>query len=108
MNKVHLAGNLGNRPETNSGGVCRFSIATKSRKKDAGPDWHRIVTFGKQAEICQQYLDKGRRVIVVGRLETRTYEQEGQKKYTTEVIADEIEFFDSPQRQETPVEEIGF
>ncbi|MEO6461560.1 MAG: single-stranded DNA-binding protein [Candidatus Eisenbacteria bacterium] len=104
VNKVILIGNLGKKPELRytPGGqaVANFNIATNERwgGKDGQPaqertEWHRIVTFGRTAENCGQYLDKGRSVYVEGRLQTREWtDKEGQKRYTTEIVALTVQF----------------
>lgn len=96
VNKVILIGNLGRDPElrsTASGNlVANFPIATtevwtgKDGQKQERTEWHRIVVWGKQAEICNQYLVKGKQVFVEGTLQTRSWEdRDGNKRYTTEV-----------------------
>ena len=103
MNKVILIGNLGANPEMRftQGGqaVANLRIATterytdKSGQKQENTEWHRVVVFGKQAEIVGQYLTKGRKVCVEGRLQTRQWQdQQGQKRYSTEVVALHVEF----------------
>jgi len=104
VNKVILVGNLGRDPEvraTPSGqSVCTFSVATSERFTDrAGQqreqtDWHNVVVWGKQADLCGQYLKKGRQVYVEGRLTTRQYEaKDGTgKRYRTEVVAQRVQF----------------
>lgn len=103
VNKVLLLGNLGQDPEvryTPSGAtVCTFSIATNERwtskdgKKEERTEWHRIVVWGKLAELCGEYLGKGRTVFVEGRLQTREWtDKQGNKRYTTEIIANNIQF----------------
>ncbi len=98
VNKVILIGNLGKDPEvrfTPSGqAVATFSIATnegwkgKDGQDQERTEWHRIVVWGKQAENCGEYLSKGRTVYIEGRLQTREWtDKEGQKRYTTEVVA---------------------
>ncbi len=103
VNKVILIGNLGKKPELRytPGGqaVAQFNIATNERwgGKDGQPaqertEWHRIVTWGRTAENCAQYIDKGRSVYVEGRLQTREWtDKEGQKRYTTEVVAQTVQ-----------------
>jgi len=97
LNKVLLIGNLGRDPEIRflpSGQqVANFSIATKEvwtskeGKKEEKVQWHRIVAFGKLAEICGEYLSKGRQVYIEGRLQSRDWEtKDGQKRSTVEVI----------------------
>ena len=103
VNKAILIGNLGRDPELKytQGGqaVTNFSIATNERWKDKNgetqerTEWHRIVVWGKSAENCVQYLEKGRSVYVEGRLQTREYEdKEGIKRYTTEIVANQVTF----------------
>ena len=99
VNKVLLVGNLGRDAEvkvTASGqSVASFSIATtetwtKDGEKKEKTEWHRIVLWGRQADTLQPYLTKGKQIYVEGRLETRNWEKDGQKHYTTEVKADRI------------------
>ena len=104
LNKV--IGNLGADPEmrytADGAAVTNFNVAVN--RKFTGSDgeqkeeteWFRVVAFRKLGELCNQYLQKGRRVYVEGRLQTRSWEgQDGQKRYTTEVIAAEVQFLDS-------------
>ena len=106
LNKVMIIGNLGADPEmrytADGAAVTNFRIAASrnytgadgERKEET--EWFRIVAFRKLAELCNQYLQKGRRVYVEGRLQTRQWEgQDGQKRYTTEVIAQDVQFLDS-------------
>ena len=98
VNKVILVGNLGRDPEmrhTQQGrAVANFTIATNERWKDRDgqqqerTEWHRIVVWDRLAEICVEYLSKGRQVYIEGRLQTREWEdKEGNKRYTTEIVA---------------------
>ncbi len=99
VNKVILIGNLGSDPELRStaGGtaVANLSIATNERYQDKEgnwqdrTEWHRVVVFGRQAELVKQYLSKGRKVYIEGRLQTRSWDdaQSGQKRYSTEIVA---------------------
>ncbi|MFM7202858.1 MAG: single-stranded DNA-binding protein [Myxococcota bacterium] len=102
INKVILLGHVGRAPEsrTTQDGrvVTTFSLATRkvylnrSGEKHDETEWHRIVTFGKLAEVCSQYLEKGRPLYVEGRLQTRSWEdREGITRFTTEVVADTIQ-----------------
>jgi single-strand DNA-binding protein len=101
VNKVILVGNLGRDPEVrfmpNGEAVCNFSIATTDSWKDkAGAkqertEWHNIVMYRKLAEIAGEYLKKGRPVYVEGRLQTRKWEKDGVTRYTTEIIADQMQ-----------------
>jgi single-strand DNA-binding protein len=106
VNKVILLGNLGRDPETRytTGGdaVCNLSIATSEQWKDKNgekqerTEWHRVVLFGRQAEIAGEYLKKGSQVYVEGRLRTRKWQdKEGQDRYTTEIVADTMQMLGS-------------
>jgi len=108
VNKVILIGNLGRDPElryTQSGqAVANFTLATTEtwNKKEGGreerTEWHRIVAWGRTAELCAQYLSKGRTVYVEGRLQTREWEnREGQKQKTTEIVALSVQFLGGPR-----------
>lgn len=103
VNKVILVGRLGQNPEvryTPSGAaVANFSLATneswtdKSGQKQERTEWHKIVVWGKLAELCSQYLSKGRQAYVEGRLQTRQWQdKDGVTKYTTEVQAQTVQF----------------
>lgn len=103
VNKVMLMGRLGADPElrTISSGqaVANFNLATSENwvdrdgQKQEKTEWHRVVVWGKLAELCRQYLSKGRQVFVEGKLQTRSWEdQQGQKRYTTEIVASNIQF----------------
>jgi len=107
VNKVILIGNVGSDPElkyTNNGaGVSNFSVATNeswmdknTNERQERTEWHRIVAWGRLAEICNQYLRKGSKVYIEGRLQTRSWEdQNGQKRYTTEIVVAEMQMLDS-------------
>ena len=101
LNKVMLIGNLGQDPEvrhTPSGTpVANFRLATnesftdRSGNRQERTEWHRVVVWGRLAEICSQYLTKGRQVYIEGRLQTRRWEDhEGRKRYRTELVANEM------------------
>jgi single-strand DNA-binding protein len=95
VNKVILVGNLGGDPDSsstkNGNNVINFSVATKGYN-DA-TDWHRVVAFGKLAEVGAKYLVKGKQVYIEGRLQTRKWaDKEGNDRYTTEIVANEIKF----------------
>jgi single-strand DNA-binding protein len=103
VNKVILIGNLGVDPEVRftPGGqaVANFRIATneswtdKQGQKQERTEWHRIVVWGKLAELCGEYLKKGRQAYVEGRLQTREWtDKEGKKNYTTEIVANTVQF----------------
>lgn len=108
VNKVILIGRLGQDPEmrysTNGVAVARFSLATNERVQagegnwEDRTEWHRVVTFGKTAEFCGNYLAKGRHVYVEGSLRTNQWEDaQGQKRYTTEIIARDIQLLGSAE-----------
>lgn len=102
LNKAMVIGNLTRDPEMKalpSGiKVCNFSVATnrvwkdKNGAKQESTDYHNIVVFGRQAEIVSQYMKKGSSILVEGRMQTRSWDADGGKKYRTEIIADTIQF----------------
>ncbi len=103
VNKVILLGRLGQDPELKytPGGspVCNFSLATteawtdKSGQKQEKTEWHRVVVWGKLAELCNQYLSKGRQAFLEGKLQTRSWDdKDGNKRYTTEILASTVQF----------------
>jgi single-strand DNA-binding protein len=125
MNKAILIGNLGSDPElryTNNGtAVAELRIATgrKYTKSDGTAvdetEWHRVIAWGKQGEICKEYLTKGRKVAIEGRIQTRQWEdKEGNKRYTTEIVANQVEFLggnggnNGGNQQEPPTAEETF
>lgn len=105
VNKVILIGRLGADPElryTKSGqGVCSLRLATTEmwgagESRQERTEWHRVVVWGKQAELAGQYLQKGRLVYIEGRLQTRKWQaSDGSDRYTTEIVARDIQFIDS-------------
>ena len=121
INKVILVGNLGADPEvrktSNQQTVAQFSLATseswinKDGDRQEKTEWHRIVVWGKLAETCAKHLAKGRQVFIEGRLQTRSWETEqGQKRFTTEVIAGQVIFLGKSQqnvREEDGVSEVA-
>jgi single-strand DNA-binding protein len=102
INRVVLTGNLTRDPDLRStpGGmsICKLGIAVNTRKKSSSGEWEekpnffRVTVFGKQAENCAQYLKKGRPVAIDGRLEWSTWESEGQKRESVDIIADSVQF----------------
>lgn len=103
VNKAILIGNLGRDPElryTPSGAaVCTFSIATSEKWRDKqtnelkeSTNWHNIVLWGKQAETAKQYLTKGSPVYIEGRIQTRSWDDNGVKKYITEIVGQRLQF----------------
>ncbi|MER3447014.1 MAG: single-stranded DNA-binding protein [Candidatus Dadabacteria bacterium] len=112
VNKVILIGNLGRDPEiryTTSGqAVANFTLATteirtnKDGKKDEFTEWHRIVAWGRLAEICGEYLSKGKTVYIEGTLRTRSWEdKEGKKRWTTEVVAQNMQMLGGPSAEKS-------
>ncbi len=106
VNKVILVGNLGNDPETrympDGNAVTNITVATSRswKDRDSGEqkertEWHRVVFFRRLAEIAGEYLKKGSKVYIEGALRTRNWEKDGQKHYTTEIVANEMQMLDS-------------
>ena len=105
VNKVILVGNLGADPELkytpSQRPLCNLRIATTEVFKDKGgqrqekTEWHRVTVWGDTAENCNKYLAKGRSVYIEGRLQTRSYDKDGQKHYATDVVADKVVFLGS-------------
>ena len=101
LNKAILIGNLGRDPEvkyTPSGlAVANFTIATtekwtKDGKKEEKTEWHRLVAFGRLAEICGEYLQKGKQIYAEGKLQTRDWtDKDGNKRYTTEIVVSQMQ-----------------
>ncbi|MDS4014798.1 MAG: single-stranded DNA-binding protein [Candidatus Accumulibacter sp.] len=114
VNKVILVGNLGADPETrysaNGDAVCNIRMATTDRFRDKASgelkestEWHRVVFFGKLAETAGQYLKKGRQVYVEGRIRTNKWQdKDGNERYTTEIIANEMKMLGSREGLGTP------
>jgi len=116
VNKAMLIGRLGKDPEVRYAAdgamVTSFNMATDEQWKDKSgekvqkTEWHRIVTFGKLAEICGNYLVKGKLIFIEGRIQTRSWEdKEGVKRYTTEIVASNMQMLDS-KGQNKPEESI--
>ncbi|MDL1963013.1 MAG: single-stranded DNA-binding protein [Deltaproteobacteria bacterium] len=117
INKVILIGRLGRDPEVrytpDGAAVANFSIATSEEWKDKATEekkerteWHRIVAFRRLGEICGEYLSKGKQVYVEGRLQTRSWEKDGVTRYTTEIVAYDVQFLggrDSAISDEPPL-----
>ena len=106
VNKVILVGNVGNDPEVrympNGNAVANVSIATSDTWKDKTTgdqqektEWHRVVFFNRLAEIVEQYVKKGSKLYIEGRLQTRSWEQDGVKRYSTEIVSNEMQMLDS-------------
>ncbi len=109
LNKVLLIGNLGADPEIKyapSGtAIANFNVATSENRKNRDGDWeevtewHRVVMFGRQAEICKDYLKKGSKIFIEGRLQTRSWEdQTGQKRYITEIVGNNMVMLDQKEQ----------
>jgi single-strand DNA-binding protein len=102
VNKVILIGNLGKDPEIrylpNGDQVCNITLATSEKYKDKSTgeakentEWHRVVFFGKLAEVCGQYLQKGKKIYVEGRIRTNKWQdKDGNDRYTTEIVGNEM------------------
>ncbi|MFH1184898.1 MAG: single-stranded DNA-binding protein [Chloroflexota bacterium] len=111
VNKVIIVGNLGADPElryTAKGtAVCHLSVATHASYKDSEGNrqdktaWHKVVAWGKQGELCKQYLSKGRQIYIEGRLQTSAYtDNAGAKRYSTEVVSNSVVFLGANGRRE--------
>jgi single-strand DNA-binding protein len=117
LNRVQLIGRLGKDPEskfTPTGKkVCHFSLAVSNRWKDKSgetreaTEWVNIEAWGRLGEVCQEYLKKGSLIYVEGRLKTDKYEDKGETKYFTKVVAQTLQFLDKKEKEEpiTSVEE---
>ena len=111
MNRVEFIGNLSKAPDvkqtTNGKNVCTFTLAVNRRYKDAQgnatADFFSVQAWGKLAELCARYLDKGSKVFVSGELRNRSYEaKDGSKRTVTEIIANEVEFLSPKTEPATP------
>lgn len=113
INKAILIGNLGRDPEirftTSGGAVANFSIATtnvytdKNGERQEVTEWHRIVAWGRLAEICNEYLTKGSSVYIEGSIRTRSWEdKEGKTRYTTEIVARDMQMLGRRAAQSSP------
>ncbi|WKZ57372.1 MAG: single-stranded DNA-binding protein [Bdellovibrionota bacterium] len=118
VNRVILLGNLGKDAEmrytANQTAVATFSLATGERRKDSSgqwtehTEWHNIVLFGKTAEALNQYLKKGKQVYVEGRIQTRKWQdKEGRDRWTTEIIAQNIQLIGSGTGQGKKIETVA-
>lgn len=109
LNKVALLGRLGKDPELkytpNGSAVCNFSLATSETFKDGNggiketTEWHNIVIWNKLAEVAGKYLNKGSLCYLEGKIKTRSWENNGEKKYITEIVADNLILLNSNQNQ---------
>ncbi len=119
INKVILVGNLGKDPELrytpNGTAVASFSLATSSRWKDSSgefqekTEWHRIIAWGRQAEVCNEYLKKGSQVYVEGRIQYRSFDdKDGNKKFVTEIIVGVMQMLGRKETgPQSPPEEVA-
>lgn len=112
MNCVQLIGNLGKDPElkyttsSDPKAFCRMTLAVEDGYGDnKRTNWIPVVVWGKIAENCEKYLSKGSKVGVVGRIQTGSYEKNGQKVYTTDVVASSVEFLNTRQNNDTSRDE---
>ncbi len=118
VNKAIILGNLGGDPEVryaaSGAAVANFTVATSERWKDQqgqpqeSTEWHRIVAFGRLGEICGEYLAKGSKVYIEGRIQTRQWEdKDGNKRYTTEIVAHTVKFIEAKKSQVSSTDDTG-
>ena len=110
VNRVIIVGNLGADPELKytpaNKAICNLRVATteawkdKDGKRQEKTEWHRISVWGDMGENCSKYLAKGRSVYVEGRLQTRSYDKDGQKHYATDIVAEKVVFLGGGERSE--------
>ncbi len=121
LNKIQIIGHTGKDAEvryTNSGkAVASFSVATTWKSgKEERTEWHNVIAWERLAEICGEYVKKGKRVYVEGRVQSRSYDKDGEKKYITEIIATDLLLLDAPtqvaakpvQQQSAPQQAASF
>lgn len=104
MNKTQLIGRVTkdlDLTQTANSCYCKFTVAVNRRKKDDGADFINCTAWGKTAEVMTKYVHKGDRVALVGHIQTGSYEKDGRKHYTTDVIVDELEFLESKKQETT-------
>lgn len=114
VNKAIIVGNLGEDPKTSvlpqGGAVTNFSVATSESWKDKNTgqmqertEWHRVVMFNRLAEVAGEYLSKGSKVYVEGKIQTRKWkDQSGQDRYTTEIVGNQMQMLDSKEAKPQP------
>jgi single-strand DNA-binding protein len=112
VNRVTILGNLGQDPELktfDSGQtICKLRVATSEKFKDKKGEkqetvtWHSISVWGVMAQNCSQYLKKGSQVYVEGKLSTRSYEKDGEKRYSTEIVASSVQFIGGGKSESKP------
>jgi len=123
LNKAMIIGNLSRDPElrkTQTGNsIARLSVATnrtyfnkQTQERIKETEWHKVTVWGKTADNCAEFLKKGSKVFIEGRLRTSSYEKEGVKRYVTEIIADNVTFLDSKsaskQEKSSPASDTEF
>jgi single-strand DNA-binding protein len=118
INKVILIGNLGSDPEmrytANGTAIAKFRVATnesyndKEGNRQEHTEWHLVTAWGRLGEVCGQYLSKGKQVFIEGRLRTSSYEKDGIKRYTTEIIARDMQMLGASQERTGVREEQPF
>lgn len=110
LNKVMIIGNLGRDPEvrvTQGGGkVATLNVATseswiKDGERQEKTEWHRIVVWGKGADVVEKYIKKGSKVLIEGRIQTRKWEKDGQEHFSTEIVADKLTMLDSKKEDDS-------
>jgi single-strand DNA-binding protein len=110
VNKVTILGNVGQDPEykaLQNGGVVSLSVATteswtgKDGTRQEKTEWHRCTAFGKLADIIRDYVHKGSKVYLEGKLQTRSWDQDGQKRYATEIVVSELQMLDNRPQEQT-------
>jgi single-strand DNA-binding protein len=118
VNRVTLLGNVGLEPELkympNGTAAISMSVATSeswidksTNEKKEVTEWHRVVIYAKLAEVAYEYVKKGHKIYLEGKLRTRSWEKDGIKRYTTEIIADEMQMLGGDNKQDTPQKIIG-
>lgn len=111
MNNVQLIGRTTKEIEirytNNNKAVARFTLAVNRRSKDDGADFINCMAWEKIAELLEKYVKKGDRIAIRGRIQTGSYEKDGKKVYTTDIVVDELEFLES-KKQDAPVSSDGF
>lgn len=111
MNFVAMTGRLTNEPKIMYGGatntaIAKYNLAVSRDGKDKGADFVNCVAFGKTAELIEKYCGKGQMVAVVGSISTGSYEKDGRKIYTTEVLTNRIEFLSKSEKKEEDTQDI--
>lgn len=104
MNKSILTGRLTKdidfRTAQSGTSIARFTLAVDRRRKDDGADFISCVAFGKTADLMDKYVSKGQKVGIIGHIQTGSYEKDGRKTYTTDIIVDEVEFLERKKEKE--------